>query len=82
MFQIVALVGKSGCGKSTCLRLLSRMYSPTCGQILLDERPIEDYDLNYFHQKVVLVSSEVELLARSIRENVQYGITGASDIGK
>ena len=79
---MVALVGRSGCGKSTCLRLLSRMYEPNFGQILLDGRSIQDYESGFFHQQVVHVSSEVELLNRSIKENVQYGIMGASEIGK
>ncbi|XP_063721349.1 ABC-type oligopeptide transporter ABCB9-like isoform X2 [Symsagittifera roscoffensis] len=78
--QVVALVGRSGCGKSTCLRLLSRMYEPNFGQILLDGRSIQDYESGFFHQQVVHVSSEVELLNRSIKENVQYGIMGASEI--
>ena len=58
------------------------MYEPNFGQILLDGRSIQDYESGFFHQQVVHVSSEVELLNRSIKENVQYGIMGASEIGK
>ncbi|XP_075244242.1 ABC-type oligopeptide transporter ABCB9-like isoform X2 [Convolutriloba macropyga] len=78
--QVVALVGKSGCGKSTCLRLLSRMYEITQGRILLDGRSIDAYDTGFFHRQVVHVSSEIELLSRTIKENVQYGIMGANAI--
>ena len=81
ILQVVALVGKSGCGKSTCLRLLSRMYEITQGRILLDGRSIDAYDTGFFHRQVVHVSSEIELLSRTIKENVQYGIMGANAIG-
>ncbi len=50
--EVVALVGHSGGGKSSCVNLLQRFYQPTSGEILLDGKPIQSYDNDYFHKQV------------------------------
>ena len=71
--QFVALVGESGCGKSTTVGLLSRFYDVTGGKLFIDNQPIFSYNLKSFRQKVGLVSQEPNLFDMSIRENIAFG---------
>ena len=75
----VALVGPSGAGKSTIGALMFRFYDPISGQILIDNKPIEDYDLNSLRNRMAIVSQEVILFGGTIRENIEYGKPGASE---
>lgn len=76
--QITALVGPSGGGKSTCVSLLQRFYEPQAGEILLDGRPIDQYDHKYLHSQISLVGQEPVLFTGSIKENIIYGLQDAS----
>lgn len=71
--QTVALVGKSGSGKSTLANLLPRFYEPVSGEILLDGKPLQAYELNSLRDQIALVTQNVVLFAGSIRENIAYG---------
>ncbi|KAK1156403.1 ATP-binding cassette sub-family B member 9 [Acipenser oxyrinchus oxyrinchus] len=73
--QVTALVGPSGSGKSSCVSLLEHFYRSQAGQVLLDGTPIEEYDHRYLHTKVSLVGQEPVLFARSVQENIAYGLT-------
>ncbi|EAR62856.1 lipid A export permease/ATP-binding protein MsbA [Neptuniibacter caesariensis] len=78
--QTVALVGRSGSGKSTMANLLPRFYEPSSGAILLDGKPLSAYELKNLRDKIALVTQNVVLFAGSIRDNIAYGATsGASD---
>jgi len=66
----VALVGSTGCGKSTCMQLLQRLYDPLGGQILVDDHPIEDYDIHYLRSRIVMVDQHTVLFNATIRENI------------
>ncbi|GAX81286.1 hypothetical protein CEUSTIGMA_g8718.t1 [Chlamydomonas eustigma] len=72
--EVVALVGPSGGGKSSIVRLIERFYLPTSGQVLLDERDIGMYKNKWLRQQVALVSQEPVLCARSVRRNIIYGL--------
>lgn len=72
--QTVALVGFSGCGKSTIMALLERYYSPLRGSILLDGIPIEDMNIHKLRSQVCIVSQEPILFDCSIRDNILYGL--------
>uniref|UniRef100_A0A1I8AQE6 ABC-type antigen peptide transporter n=1 Tax=Steinernema glaseri TaxID=37863 RepID=A0A1I8AQE6_9BILA len=72
--QTVALVGPSGSGKSSCIALLEHFYQPDSGEILIDGVPIEQYDHQLIHTKIALVGQEPVLFARSVTENVGYGL--------
>lgn len=74
--QSVALVGSSGCGKSTCIALLERFYDVDSGSILIGGRNIRDLDLEYLRSHVALVSQEPILFATTIAENVWLGMPG------
>ena len=69
-----ALVGKSGSGKSTITNLLLRFYPVQPGQILLDGRSIEEYQLADFRKQFALVSQHVTLFDDTVRNNIAYGI--------
>ena len=71
--QKVALVGFSGSGKSTIIKLLERFYDATKGNILIDGIDIRDYNLYELRKKIGLVSQEPILFKRNIYENIKYG---------
>jgi ATP-binding cassette subfamily B protein len=77
--QKVALVGASGSGKSTILKLLLRFYPLESGSISVDGKDITEYDLYEFRDELALVPQEVLLFGGSIRENIAYGKLDATD---
>ncbi|XP_040261331.1 antigen peptide transporter 1 [Bufo bufo] len=72
--QVTALVGACDAGKSTVVKLLLKFYQPQKGQILLDGRPLSEYDNEYYRKKVSVVSQEPVLTARSLKDNISYGL--------
>ncbi|KAF8373262.1 pgp-1 [Pristionchus pacificus] len=72
--QTVALVGASGCGKSTTIQLIERFYDADGGNVLLDENDIRDLNPHHTRSQIALVSQEPTLFDCSIRENIIYGI--------
>ena len=77
--QKIALVGASGSGKSTIVQLLLRFYKLDCGNIQVDGRNIEDYDLHTFRKNIAIVPQEVLLFGGTIKENIAYGNPEASE---
>lgn len=75
----VALVGHSGAGKSTIIQLLLRFYQPQSGQILIDGKPLDNYQLKFFREQVAVVPQEILLFGGSIKENIAYGKPSASE---
>ncbi|XP_042276382.1 ATP-binding cassette sub-family B member 9 [Thunnus maccoyii] len=73
--EVTALVGPSGSGKSSCVTLLENFYLPQQGQVLLDGKPVHTFQHDYLHSKVSLVGQEPVLFARTIEENISYGLT-------
>ncbi|GMS92248.1 hypothetical protein PENTCL1PPCAC_14423, partial [Pristionchus entomophagus] len=69
----IGLVGKSGCGKSTTIKLLTRVLDTDCGLILLDGVALEKYDKKKWRQMIGVVSQEPCLFSGSIRENICLG---------
>ncbi|KAJ3085456.1 Multidrug resistance protein 1, partial [Quaeritorhiza haematococci] len=70
-----ALVGASGSGKSTIIKLLERFYNPTSGSIFLNNRPLETYNVKSLRSAMGIVTQEPTLFAASVRENVMYGLS-------
>lgn len=70
----MAIVGASGGGKSTLLRLLSRQYDPDGGTIYLDGRDITTFTQKELSDKVATLSQEPPLMPISIKENIAYGL--------
>ena len=77
--ESVALVGESGCGKSTFVNLLMRFYDIDDGEILLDDRNIKDINLHDLRRAVSLVMQEPVIFNYTILENILYGKTDASN---
>ncbi|OWF41926.1 Multidrug resistance protein 1B [Mizuhopecten yessoensis] len=71
--QTVALVGSSGCGKSTVIQLLQRFYDAELGQVLLDGHEVKTLNVNWLRRQVGVVSQEPILFATTIAENIRYG---------
>ncbi|XP_037940049.1 multidrug resistance protein homolog 65-like, partial [Teleopsis dalmanni] len=71
--QTVALVGHSGCGKSTCVQLLQRFYDPVFGAVLLDDLDIRKYNIQWLRSNIAVVGQEPVLFQGSIGENISYG---------
>lgn len=74
--QTVALVGRSGSGKSSLVNLLQRYYEAGEGSILVDGQPIADYRLDALRRQIAAVSQKVVLFDDSIRHNIAYGAFG------
>ena len=75
----IALVGASGAGKSTIANLLLRFYQPQSGKILIDGLEIEKYQRQSLRRRIGVVMQESILIGASIRENIAYGKTDATD---
>ena len=71
--KTIALVGKTGAGKSTILNLIPRFYDTINGEIIIDKKNIKDYKINSLRKKIALVSQEVTLFDDTIRSNIAYG---------
>ncbi|XP_057588762.1 phosphatidylcholine translocator ABCB4 isoform X1 [Hippopotamus amphibius kiboko] len=71
--QTVALVGNSGCGKSTVVQLIQRLYDPTWGMITIDGQDIRMFNVRYLREIIGVVSQEPVLFSTTIAENIRYG---------
>ena len=71
--EYVALVGASGCGKSTSIGLIERFYDPHTGSILFDGEDISTLNINEYRKHIALVSQEPTLYQGTIRENILLG---------
>ncbi|GAA0352848.1 ABC transporter ATP-binding protein [Bacillus horti] len=75
----VALVGESGCGKTTLLKLLGRFYDMSKGQIFIDAIPIQELSLSSLRSNIGYVFQETYLFGTTIRENIAFGHPEASE---
>jgi len=71
--KTVALVGKTGAGKSTILNLIPRFYDTQSGEVIIDKKNIKNYKAHTLRKKMALVSQEVTLFDDTIRANIAYG---------
>lgn len=75
----IALVGASGAGKSTIVQLLMRFYKPNKGEIFVDGKNAEDYNLSKYRKNIAIVPQEILLFGGTIRENILYGKPTATE---
>jgi ATP-binding cassette subfamily B protein len=75
----IAIVGPSGSGKSTAVALVSRIYDPQKGAVLVDGHDVRDVTLHSLRSQVGVAFEESFLFSESVRDNIAYGCPGASD---
>ncbi len=78
--ETIALVGHSGAGKTTLINLILKLYDPVSGKISLSGHDYADADHSWIREHVALVFQDTELFSSTVRENVAYGMPGASDL--
>uniref|UniRef100_A0A8C0FPJ6 ATP binding cassette subfamily B member 1 n=1 Tax=Bubo bubo TaxID=30461 RepID=A0A8C0FPJ6_BUBBB len=76
--QTVALVGGSGCGKSTTVQLIQRFYDPKEGTVTIDGQDIKTLNVRYLREIIGVVNQEPVLFATTIAENIRYGREGVT----
>lgn len=72
--KTVAILGRTGAGKSTVAQLINRFYDPDNGEVLLDDKPLFDHNINLLRKQIGYVSQEVFLFSDSIYNNVVFGL--------
>lgn len=77
--QHIAVVGRNGAGKSTLANLLPRFYEPQGGEILIDGHRIDRFSLASLRRQIALVPQETFLFSGTVRDNIAYGCSEASD---
>ncbi|KAJ9591025.1 hypothetical protein L9F63_027767, partial [Diploptera punctata] len=76
--ESVALVGSSGCGKSTIIQLVQRLYDPSQGRVLIDGNDVKQLNVGWLRSHIGVVGQEPVLFGTTIRENIRYGRLDAS----
>lgn len=77
--QRVAIVGPTGCGKTTLINLLMRFYEPDSGQIIIDDKPYSEVKLKSLRSNIGMVLQDTWLKAGTIKENIALGVENATD---
>jgi ATP-binding cassette subfamily B protein len=77
--RVVGLLGRTGSGKSTIARLVTRLYEPQEGQVLVGDSPTWDIGLTELRQRVAMVTQDVQLFRASIRDNLTFFDSSVSD---
>ena len=77
--KVTAIVGPSGAGKTTFVDLIARFYDCRPGSILLDDTDVRAFSLPSLHRRMAIVSQDVWLLNRSLRDNLIFGLERSAD---
>ena len=77
--EMIGIVGHSGCGKTTLINLLMRLYDVTEGEILIDDVNIKDISQNALRSQIGVVLQETHLFSGSIKDNIKYAMPMATD---
>jgi ATP-binding cassette subfamily B protein len=77
--ETVALVGQTGAGKSTLVKLIARFYDVTGGAVLVDGTDVRDYDLSSYRHRLGVVPQESYLFAGTVRDSIRYARPDASE---
>ncbi|MEX2477580.1 MAG: ABC transporter ATP-binding protein [Gracilimonas sp.] len=75
----IAIVGRTGSGKSTLVQLIPRLFDPVKGQILLDGKNLKNWSLSRIRDTIGFVPQETFLFSDTIGDNIAFGVEGASD---
>ncbi|MFD2892656.1 ABC transporter ATP-binding protein [Flavobacterium chuncheonense] len=77
--ETLAILGKTGSGKSTILNLISRMYDTTEGTVFIDNTPVKEINLNDLRNNIGVVPQDAFLFSDSIKNNIKFGKEDATD---
>lgn len=77
--SILGILGRTGSGKSTLIRLLPRLIDPPPGTIFLDGRDIREYDLSWLRMQFAIVAQDNFLFSQSIKDNIGFGMSSLDD---
>ncbi len=77
--QLVGVVGKTGCGKTTVVRLIARLYDPDSGSIRIDGVDVRDYTLHGLRGQIGVVLQNTVLFRGTVRDNIAFGRAGATE---
>lgn len=72
--QTLGIIGTTGSGKSTIANLLMRMYDPSSGEILIDDKPIQDFNISFLRKNIGYVPQDVFLFSDTIANNISFGV--------
>ena len=75
----IAILGATGSGKSTMVKLIPRFYDVCDGQVLIDDVNVKEYDLDYLSKHIGVVLQEAVLFSGTIRENIAFGKPDATE---
>ncbi|TFH36539.1 MAG: ABC transporter ATP-binding protein [Anaerolineales bacterium] len=76
--ETVAIVGQTGTGKTTLVKLLNRTYDVSAGEVLIDGLDVRQWDLEILRRQISIIEQDIFLFSRSIAENIAFGQPGAS----
>ena len=77
--QMIGIIGGTGCGKTTLVNLIPGLYEAAEGQVLIDGRPVQDYDLSCLRSQIGVVPQQARLFLGTIRSNLLWGNEQASE---
>ena len=77
--ETFAIIGATGCGKTSLVNLIPRFYDASEGEVMIDGRPIAEYDLSALRKKMAYVLQKSELFSSSVSENLRWGKEDATD---
>ena len=77
--QMIAILGSTGCGKTSLVNLIPRFYDTTEGEVLIDGVNVKDYDVDTLRNKIGVVLQKSELFSGTVAENIRWGCETATD---
>lgn len=77
--QMIAILGSTGCGKTSLVNLVPRFYDATNGDVLVDGVNVKDYDVDTLRSKIGVVLQKSELFSETVAENIRWGCETATD---
>ena len=77
--ETFAIIGATGCGKTTLVNLIPRFYDATAGEVYIDGRPIKDYEISALRKKISYVLQKSELFSDTVSGNIRWGKPGADE---
>ena len=77
--QTVAIVGQTGTGKTSLVKLINRTYDVTAGQVVVDGVDVRDWQLAALRQQVSIIEQDIFLFSRTIKENIAFGSQDSTD---